>query len=173
MRGRGVLSPAGRLVLLPVGDDHKEAADPSCAPSGIYSPCQGVIAPHMLHLHSRRTNTHIHMQRASFCDSSFCALGLTRLRFSPHIAAGVRRRIGRHKDGRGRERRPIKINTAAPHSFTLKQQLHKTGNKYYLCNRRKPSAARAPPPLPPRPANLRDVEKARKRRRKVPESHFG
>lgn len=43
--GGGVHSPAGWLVLLPVRDDHKEAADPSCAPSGIYSPCHGVIAP--------------------------------------------------------------------------------------------------------------------------------
>lgn len=64
------------------------------------------------------------------------------MRLSLQIAEGVRRRIGRHKDGRGPERRPIKINTATPHSFTLKQQLHKTGNKYYLCNRRKPPAAR-------------------------------
>lgn len=62
-------------------DDHKEAADPSSAPSGIYSPCHFVITPS----HAAIPLPHlpipalIHMQKASFCNSSFVFLGLTRL----------------------------------------------------------------------------------------------
>lgn len=109
----------------------------------------------MLQLLSRCTNTLIHMQRAPFCDSSFCVL---RFEFSLKTAAGFFGGVSEDtKPGRGRGKRPIKINTVALHSFTVKQQLHKTGNKYCLCSRGKRPAARGPV-NPRRPANPHRLE---------------
>lgn len=128
-------------------DDHKEAADPSCAPSGIYSPCHFVITPShaSIPLPNLATLALIHMQKAPFCNSSFCVLRFDQALRSPLT---LQQALGGApedtKTGRGTEKRPIKINTIVLHSFTVKQQLRKTGDKYYLCNRRKRSAARGP-----------------------------
>lgn len=99
------------------------------------------------------------MQKASFCNSSFCVLRFDRaLRFPLKLQQPLGGVSGDTKTGRGTEKRPIKINTVALHSFTVKQQLHKTGDKYYLCNRGKRPATRGPINLQ-RPANLHSVEK--------------
>lgn len=40
------------------------------------------------------------------------------------------------REGKEKKKKTIKINTAVLHSFTDKQQLHKIGKKYYLCDRK-------------------------------------
>lgn len=140
---------SGRLapVFTSDRDDHEEAADPSCAPSGIYSPCHFVMTPShaAIPLRNPPTPALIHMQKASFCNSSFCVVRFDQaLRFPLTLQQALGGASEDTKTGRGREKRPIKINTVALHSFTVKQQLRKTGDKYYLCNRRKRSAVRGP-----------------------------
>lgn len=46
------------------------------------------------------------------------------------------RTLGLYHKTQDKRKRPITINTISPHSFTDKQQLHKMGNKYYLCDRK-------------------------------------
>lgn len=145
----GPLSDSLARVFTRDRDDHKEAADPSCAPSGIYSPCHFVITPShaAIPLPNPPTPALIHMQKASFCNSSFCVLRFDQaLRFPLTLQQALGAASEDTKTGRGTEKRPIKINTVALHSFTVKQQLRKTGDKYYLWNRGKRSAARGPKP---------------------------
>lgn len=77
----GPLSSRLARVFTSERDDHKEAADPSCAPSGIYSPCHFVITPShaSIPLPNLATLVLIHMQKAPFVIPPFVFFGLTRL----------------------------------------------------------------------------------------------
>lgn len=114
---------AGRLsarlarVFTREREDHKEAADPSCSPSGIYSPCHFVITPShaAIPLPNLATPALIHMQKASFCNSSFCVLRFDQaLRFPLTLQQAVRRCIERTQRRGGEQRRDLSKQTPSP-----------------------------------------------------------
>lgn len=78
--GGRVTSPAGDNTG--VSDDHKEAADPSCTPSGFYSPCHRVIPPSRAAIAlPMYQHPYSHAESPPFCHSSFCVL-----RFDPALS---------------------------------------------------------------------------------------
>lgn len=62
----------------------------------------------------------------------------------PKIAVNIRPRIPTQREEKGKGGRKkdesIKINSVLPHSFSDKQQLHRIGNKYYLCDKKNNTA---------------------------------
>ncbi len=128
------------LMLLPrSGAGHGGAADPYRAPDGIYIPCLCVMTSHTLHSLSPLTYAD-RASKARPCTKARKHLFVGQnLYISPPVnstefAENIRPRITRQR--RKKEKKFIKINNIFRHSFTDKQQLHRMGNHYYLCDRK-------------------------------------
>lgn len=136
-------------VITQERDDHEGATDPYCAPNGIYIPCLRVITPRTLHFLSlltyadptskvrpctkARKSFFVSLCRWVRMSLSVCFPLLN----SPKIAEDIRPRITRQRRvKKKKKKKSIKINRVLPHSFSDKQQLHRMGNKYYLCDRK-------------------------------------
>lgn len=113
------------------------ATDPSCAPTGILqslSVCNNTShdAPSFtIYLRPPHFQRKAVRTRTTALSLLFIERCLKLRRKLGYVTPDKERREGKEK-----KKKTIKINTAVLHSFTGKQQLHKTGKKYYLCDRK-------------------------------------
>lgn len=129
--------------------DHEGASDPYCAAIGFYVPRVRVITSHTLHFHSLFFFFYPHWfyfqptnkarKKICFSFKSLCLLYARSKKLKVKSCVKFQGTLGHKSPDKRQKRRgePIKINSLSIlHSFPDKQQLHKMGNKYYLCNRK-------------------------------------
>lgn len=144
-------------VITQEQDDHEGATDPYHASNGISIPCLCVITSHTLHFLSLLTyadpifkvrartkqRNGFFFFRVSPCMQCKRASVYFHLLNLPKIAVNIRPRIPTQREEKGKggkKDESIKINSVLPHSFSDKQQLHRIGNKYYLCDKKNNTA---------------------------------